>query len=425
MQRLLRGQFRGQFRRQVGSTLLAQLASLVLIIANSAIIARWLGPEGKGALTLAMLVPAVLSLLLGLGIGVANAFFAGSRRFETSQLTRNSVGLGLILSGAGLVFTAIVSATGLLGRLLPGVPAGVMAVTMAAFPLILLTGYFTATLQGLQRIYRVNLVTLWHALAQFGLTVLLVVVFGLGLTGGALAYAGAALAGLLMAMHFLAKEGASYRPALDAQVVRPALAFGLRGYVGNVLQFFNYRLDAFLVNYYLGPAGVGIYSVSVALAEMLWYLPNAVSFVIFPRAARSRPEEMNTFTPRVFRATMGLTALGGLALAGAGQFLIVLIYGEAFAAAYGPLLALLPGVVLLGGAKVLTNEIAGRGYPIYNSVASGLGLVLTVILDLALIPRLGVLGAAVASSLAYAAIFVVAIFFYGRVSRQAGAAPPG
>jgi len=83
MQQLLRG----QFRRQVGSTLLAQLVSLALIIANSAIIARWLGPAGKGALTLATLAPTVISLMLGLGIGVANAYFAGSRRIETLRLT--------------------------------------------------------------------------------------------------------------------------------------------------------------------------------------------------------------------------------------------------------------------------------------------------------------------------------------------------
>jgi Na+-driven multidrug efflux pump len=67
---------------------------------------------------------------------------------------------------------------------------------------------------------------------------------------------------------------------------------------------------------------------------------------------------------------------------------------------------------------VLTNEIAGRGYPQYNSINSGLGLVLTVILDLLLIPGYGVLGAAIASSVAYTAIFSVAVGFYLFVSRR-------
>jgi O-antigen/teichoic acid export membrane protein len=382
-----------------------------------------LGPEGKGALTLATLAPAILSLLFGLGLGVANTYYAGSGRLKAAQITRNSAGFALVAAAAGLLAVAALGATGWLARLLPGVPPGAAAIALAAFPLMLLTGFLTATLQGLQRIYAVNVVTLSQAAANLALTVLLVVALGLGLNGGALAFAGGALAALLVAMWLLRREGGVYTPALEREVLRPELGFGLRGYVGNVLQFFNYRLDAFLVNFFLGPAGVGIYSVSVALAEMLWYLPNAVSFVIFPRAARSRPEEMNAFTPRVFRATLGLTALGGLALALIGQFLIRAIYGSQFAAAYGPLLALLPGVVLLGGAKVLTNEIAGRGHPQYNSAASALGLALTVALDLVLIPRMGVIGAALASSIAYAAIFIAAVFFYLRVSRTATIAP--
>jgi O-antigen/teichoic acid export membrane protein len=141
--------------------------------------------------------------------------------------------------------------------------------------------------------------------------------------------------------------------------------------------------------------------------------------VIFPKAAATKPEAMNAFTPRVFPITLGLTALGGLGLSLVGRFLIQFIYSSAFIGAYIPMLMLLPGVVLLGGAKVLTNEIAGRGYPHYNSINAGLALVLTVGLDLMLIPRYGVAGAALASSIAYSTIFFTAIGFYAFVSRKA------
>jgi O-antigen/teichoic acid export membrane protein len=200
--------------------------------------------------------------------------------------------------------------------------------------------------------------------------------------------------------------------------MRPMLNFGLRGYVGNILQFFNYRLDLFLVNYFLGVAGAGIYTVAVPIAELLWYLPNAVGVVIFPKAAASRPEYMNTFTPRVFRITLGLTAAGAVAIGLLGKLGIRIVYGQAFLSAYLPMLALLPGVVLLGAGKVLTNEIAGRGFPHYNSINSGLGLVLTVIFDLVLIPRYGVLGASWASTISYGANFFMAIYFYRLVSRK-------
>jgi O-antigen/teichoic acid export membrane protein len=191
-----------------------------------------------------------------------------------------------------------------------------------------------------------------------------------------------------------------------------------------MLQFFNYRLDIFILNFFLGPANVGIYIVSVKLAELLWYLPNAVSFVIFPKAAASSPEEMNVFTPRVFGITLALTALGALGLVLVGRPVIRFLFSSAFVGAYVPMLILLPGVVLLGGSKVLTNEIAGRGYPHYNSVNAGLSLVLTVVLDLVLIPRYSVLGAALASSIAYSAIFIAAVAFYLAVSRKSKAKAP-
>jgi O-antigen/teichoic acid export membrane protein len=214
------------------------------------------------------------------------------------------------------------------------------------------------------------------------------------------------------------REGGTLLPAWSRPVMRSTLAFGLRGYVGNVMQFFNYRLDMLLVNGFIGAAGVGIYGTSVRLAELLWNLPNAVGFVIFPKAASTSAKQMNRFTPRVFRITMMLTTIGAVGLALVGQYLIVLVYGPEFASAYVPMLALLPGVVLLGGAKVLTNEIAGRGFPHYNSITAAISLVLTIVLDLLLIPPYGVLGASIASSISYAVIFVAALIFYRIVSRR-------
>jgi O-antigen/teichoic acid export membrane protein len=174
----------------------------------------------------------------------------------------------------------------------------------------------------------------------------------------------------------------------------------------------------FFVNYFLGPAGVGIYSVSVGIAELLWYLPNAVGFIVFPKAASTQPEVMNLFIPRVFRITLGLTALGAVGLVFLGKQLIHLVFSSSFNSAYFPLVALLPGVVLLGGAKILSNDIAGRGYPQYNSINAGVAAILTVILDLVLIPSYGVLGAALASSIAYGTIFVIALCFHQVVSRR-------
>ncbi len=407
----------GKFKQNVGATVSTQLVGLILSITNAAIIARWLGPEGKGMLALALLVPGMLGLFLSGGIGVANVYFAGSRRLDVPTLTANSVGFAVIAVILGIGVVGGLVATGWLEAVIPGVPIWLVLIAMLGLPAGLLGGYFSTILQGLQHIVTVNLVNLAKAALTLVLTLLLVIGFQLSIIGALVASLGAGAATVMVTGALLRREGATFTPLWDLSVMRPTFSFGLRGHIGNLFQFFNYRLDVFIVNYFLGPASVGIYIVSVMVTELLWYLPNAVGFVIFPKSAATSPEAMNAFTPRVFRITLGLTALGALGLAALAKPLIQVIYSSAFVGAYVPMLVLLPGVVLLGGAKVLTNEIAGRGYPHYNSVNAGLAIVLTVVLDLVLIPRHGIVGAALASTIAYTAIFFTAIGFYITVTR--------
>lgn len=406
------------FKKQVLATFIANVGGLVFSIAAAAIIARWLGPEGKGMLALALLVPGTLVIFLGFGIGVSNVYFIGSRRLDVATLTKNSVSFALFATilGTGIIYVFL--ASGWLEALLPQVPARLIFVALAGFPIGLLNGYFSTILQGLQSIVTVNIVNL----SQGGLTlvfvIFLIIGLNLGITGALISYLGAGLLALIVLTIILRRKGGIFRSSWNPLVMRSTLSFGLKGQIGNILQFFNYRLDLFIVNYFLGPSDVGIYSVSVGLAELLWHFPNAVGFVIFPKAANTKPELLNKFTPRVLRITLGFTAVGAIGLLLLGKAVISIIYSSTFLAAYVPMLALLPGVVLLGGAKVLTNEIAGRGYPHYNSMNAGFALLLTVILDLILIPRYGALGAAIASSIAYAVIFLAAIMFYWIVSRK-------
>lgn len=407
------------FTRQVGFVYVVQLACLALATLEAALIGRWLGPEGKGLLSMCVLVPAVVSLFLNGGVGMANAYFAGSRRLDLSTLASNSIRFGVLMTLVGWGIICVLSVCGWIEIVLPGVPLDLLFLALLILPIQMLTTYLGGILQGIQQIAKIMMVNLSIALLSLVLVALLLVFFHCGVTGALIAHAMAIVAGLALSLVYLQREGIAIVSGWSLNAMSQMLGFGLRGYIGNLLQFLNYRLDMFVVNYFLGSAEVGIYAVSVRCAELLWHLPNAVGFVIFPKAASSKPKAMNAFTPKVFGATVGLTALAGFGLAIVGEPLIILVYSEPFAVAYQPMLALLPGVVLMGGGKVLSNEIAGRGYPHYNSLNSGIALLVTVALDLILIPHYGALGAALASSAAYAVMFVTAIILYLIVSRRA------
>lgn len=408
----------GSFTQHFSSTFFTQLVSLIILMLNGAILARWLGPTGKGSQQLILMVPSLFGLFLGGGINVANVYFAGSQRLHVAELTSSSIlfaCLATILAGLATMGLIV---SGWLAFLLPNTPISLIILAMLGFPILLLTSYFAAILRGLQQITTINIINFLRNVIFLGLTIILVVNLNLGVFGSVLAVLIANLVNLIIIGWFLAKVGGKFLPSWNTSVMRTMLSFGLRGYIGNLLQFFNYRLDVFLLNYFLGAGDVGIYSVSARLAELLWQLPNSVSFVIFPKAATTEATVMNRFTPRIFRIVLAITSLGAVGLVIIGEPLIQLIYSPVFTSAYMPMVILLPGVVLMGGSKVLSNEIAGRGYPQYNSINSGVALILTVILDLLLIPRLGITGASIASTVAYTAIFFISIGFYFVVSHK-------
>lgn len=409
---------RNVFAQNVTSTFCTQILSLIILFANTALLARVLGPEGKGLISVIMLVPGMLGVFLNAGIGIANVYFTGSRRLDVATLTANSLTMAGIASGVGVGIISILWATGWAEILIPGIPIWLVWIAMVGLPFVLINGYFSSILQGLQKIININVISLLQAGLTLVLTFLFVVCFNFGVMGAVIATIGAMVFAVVGITYFITHQGGIIVPKWDLPVMHTTLSFGLKGHIGNVLQFFNYRLDVFFINYFLGSKEVGIYSVSVALVELLWYLPNAVSFVIFPKAASTQPEMMNLFTPKVFRIVLGFTTLGAIGLAFLGKPLIHLVFSFSFDTAYFPLLALLPGVVLLGGAKVLSNDIAGRGYPLYNSINSGVAVILTVILDLILIPSHGILGAAIASSIVYGIIFSITLCFHRVVSRR-------
>lgn len=406
------------FIRNVASTFTAQIFTLALTIASSVVIARSLGPGGKGSIALAMLLPNMLALVLNGGISASNVYYAGSRRIEITKLSANSMTFAVLATAIAGIAVAVLFGTGLSAKIVPDVPAILLLIGLLSFPALFLNSLLGSLIQGLQRIGTINLLNMFQAFMCLLMTVLLVVGLSRGALGGVLSYLFGAVLIVIAEMAVLHNEGASLRPGWDRGVLQTTLSFGVKSYIANVLQFFNYRLDLFIVNFFLGTSGVGIYSVSVGLAEMLWYFPNAVAFVVFPKSAASKSDVMDKFLPKALKFTISFTLLGALGLAIVGKLGIQILYSKAFISAYVPMLALLPGVVCLGAAKVLTADIAGRGHPIYNSIGSGVSLISTVILDFLLIPHHGVLGASIASTATYCLTLIIAIVSYIIVQKK-------
>jgi O-antigen/teichoic acid export membrane protein len=99
-----------------------------------------------------------------------------------------------------------------------------------------------------------------------------------------------------------------------------------------------------------------------------------------------------------------------LALLG-GRLLIRLAYGGAFDPAFTAVVWLLPGIGCMAVNMVFMNFLASCGMPLVAVYSPLVALVVNVALNLALIPRMGFAGAALASSVAYALMLLISVAY--------------
>lgn len=391
----------------------AQVTSLAFGAVFGIVTARVLGPSGKGVLAIAMLVPGVLALIFNLGIGIANTYFTGQGRFSPGDLSKNSLLIGLGLGVvASLGFIALLPVVG--ARFFPHIGFGFLILGATMVPMGIVNEYLAAILLGLQRIKEL-------AIYRVGVSVLTLIVL--------LALLSFRIWGALLAV-FIGNLGAfiylclTFSKGVLAKgqkpffsVLRETVGYGVRGHLGNVMQFLNYRLDSFLVNYFLSPYYVGIYSVAVTIGELIWLLPNAVSQSLFAQTSASLSNTANLRTPILFRQILIISSISCIMLIVFAKYLIPILYGDKFKPSILPLLWLLPGIFSLSLSKILSGDLSGRGKVILGSYASLISFIVTIILDFILIPRHGVIGASIASSISYTINMLTLLLCFTIISK--------
>ncbi len=398
----------------VGTLLVSIFASVISVPVNI-ILARSLGPEGKGVVTLVLLVLGQLTAILSLGVEIALVYYGGRLSWKIEKLGNASIGLGMLLGGLGILF-GIAIFTLAPGNLIPKNLSFIVLLMTSMIPMSLVTSFLRNLIRVTGRVIEEGCLGVIAILLNL-LIISAALVVGLGLKGVLVAFwLGTILLTLLvlwLGVHWKLLE---FRSAFSPPLWKLLIKYGVKLHIGSVFQSLNYRFDMFLVGFFLGSGSVGWYSVSVAMAEWLWLLPSVLGPTLMQRVATSHEEQVNAIVGPMNRVTSGILLVGIILLGCLGNWIIRLFYGEAFAASFFPFLLLLPGIWAMGLWKNFMNDLGVRGYPASKAYTSGIALALTLGLDILLIPLWGIEGAALASSVAYMSAFLIALCYYSRMT---------
>ncbi|MBI5446638.1 MAG: flippase [Deltaproteobacteria bacterium] len=171
-----------------------------------------------------------------------------------------------------------------------------------------------------------------------------------------------------------------------------------------VLMTIYLRIDQVMLGSMVPSAELGNYSVAVRIAEAWYFIPGAICSSVFPAVMKAEGESEEFFYAHLQRL-YGLMVLLAYAVALPVAFFSRQVIRTLFSDAYsdaGPLLAILVWTGVFTSLGVARNVfIVAKKWARLNLLSVGLGCLLNVLLNLALIPRYGARGAVIATFISY------------------------
>ncbi|MFA0832427.1 MAG: oligosaccharide flippase family protein [Methanobacterium formicicum] len=393
-------------------TFSTQLFVVLMSFIVSIFLSRTLGPTGLGTYSLVILVSTLLVNIGTLGIGISNTYFTG-KDYDIVKITSNSIILSLLLGS--LIATSFFILNFIYPDILNNINANLVNIVIVILPLTFLTNFFSSILLGKQKIKEFNFIMF----IQYLFLLIFLLTFLLLINGSVffaiLAWSISSVISSITSI-ILIKNMTEIKLSFDFALFKKSLNFGLKSYISNIIGFLLYRVDMFLVNAFLGITFVGYYSVSVMLVETLWYLPTSVGTVVLSQTLKLSKKESNELTPIICRNTIFLTIILAVILLLFGKQIIIIFFGNSFIPALLPLQILLLGAVAMSINKVLSNELIARGKPIIGAIAASIALSINLPLNLLLIPKFGISGAALSSTISYSISTIIPLFAFIKIS---------
>jgi O-antigen/teichoic acid export membrane protein len=393
--------------RQVAHTVIVRAVLVLLGAVSGIVIARELQPEGRGAYYVIVTIAAITISVGHLSIEQSHVFL-WSRAADRGALAANSLVLGLAVGALAALVAAV--SVGVLH--IPVAGYGGLAMALLAVPGAMAVLYLNNVLVLRSQVQVVNRGALLGGALQCGILLFLATSMRLSPTLVIVLWALSVTAPLAVLVPAVRPRLGNWDPSL----ARQAVGRGMRYHIGLASLFLLFRSDILILDAMTTTTAVGLYSLAVSLAELTRLVTDAMAQIALPRQLGTDDDGAAAATLKVTRLTT-LVALASVGLmCAAAPPLIPVVYGSSFGGSVPSLLALAPGLLALGATRPIGAFLLRLDRPLLGSAMSVAALVLNVALNLVLIPYYGILGSAVASTIAYTALAALQTAWFLRAT---------
>ena len=397
-----------QLNKDVFRLYLYQVCTLFLGIICSIIIARTLGPAGKGKIDLFYLLMSFISEIGILGFGSGLFYYMVNKNEPVGAAHGTALGFSLILGF--LSFVIGMCGISLWHRLFAGLDNWMIYICFALSPVIYYQLICLNLITGINKVvysYLINfvcsisyLIFLSYFYFKNSLSVEKIIIIIL------------VMSFVTIIFNFIILYKRDKNILFEFALAIKSTKYGLVVYLGIVSNVLLFKVDQLMINYWIGTDAVGIYTVSTRWAEMLFLLDNALIAAYLYRISSGTANESYVLSQRLFKVQLVISCVFAALLAIISYPMVFYFYGESYKGAVYPLIILIPGVVAWSATKVLSNFLVyNQKLGIFLTTLSISGLLINVLFNILFINILnwGIIGAAAASSVSYTMVAISVI----------------
>jgi O-antigen/teichoic acid export membrane protein len=390
------------YKKNIASNFFAQIIRITLVFITSIIVARELGAVGRGEIAYIILIFGLISNYGHFGINHATAYFQKRTRYSYKEVFSSNISTLLI------IFTLIFTITIILRLNSVVLKDYNLSLIIIGLTYVLVNFIITSIQEfyvGNERIIEINKYLLIGEIFLFLTTFILSLTNTLDVTSYLVLFV---ISSFIRMLLFIKGVGIEFSFFINKNLINEEIRYGFVAYLSALFIFLNYRADQFLIKAMLGVESLGIYSIAVNLAELAFLVPMSVTNALTGRLfnINNNIEEKMFVTYSTIKYTFYISmavSLIGMALTP----LIPVVYGKSFTSASSLTLILFVGIIFASIGKVSYSYFITEGRPIIHMKVTAVTFFCNLLLNVILIPYLGMLGAALASTISY--------FLYGLI----------
>ena len=182
---------------------------------------------------------------------------------------------------------------------------------------------------------------------------------------------------------------------------KPVLRYSSKNLLSVLGHFLNKRLDVWFVQHMKGTVALGQYGLATQIANFINEALIPFQQVLLPYLAGSESSEHKPMVGRIGRLNFFISILAAVAVASTSWIFIPLLFGKQFSDAIPATQILAVGIIFISQRLVYSNYFKATDQMQFPIRAAWGGVVITILLDIMLIPRWGIVGASIATVIAY------------------------